>query len=65
MTPYTHLLQLYGEADIQFHTFLTSALDEAGQGLKKLHTKNQSLIWTRKQCQLFNVSCQGLALSWL
>jgi hypothetical protein len=42
MTPYTQPLQLSGEADIQAHTFLTSALDEAGQGLKQLHITNQS-----------------------
>jgi len=42
MTLYTHLLQLYEEVDIQRHTFLTSALVEAEEGLKQLHISNQS-----------------------
>jgi hypothetical protein len=40
MTLHTHLLQLYEEADIQPHTFLTSALDEAEEGLKELYISN-------------------------
>jgi uncharacterized protein with PhoU and TrkA domain len=57
MILYTHLLQLYEEADIQLHTFLTPALDEAEEGLKQLHIPNQSRILGTKQCQLLNVSC--------
>jgi len=40
MTLYIHLLQLYEEADTEPHTFLTSALDEAEEGLKQLHLSN-------------------------
>jgi hypothetical protein len=42
MTLYTHLLQVFEEADKQPHTFLTSATEEAEEGLKQLHISNQS-----------------------